>query len=108
MRWRLPGLLDRVVLVVSELVTNAVRHGRPHVWMELRREPARLRLAVHDGSSTEPVQQAGRALADAESGRGMGIVGALADDLAVEQVPDDGKIVRVAFGVEADSDDAER
>ena len=95
--WRLTGLVDSVVLAVSELVTNAVRHGRPTVFLELLRRSDRVSVRVHDGDPTEPPGTGGEALSDAESGRGLAIVRELADELAVEQVTDDGKIVRVDF-----------
>jgi anti-sigma regulatory factor (Ser/Thr protein kinase) len=98
-RWRLPGLVDAVVLAVSELVTNAVRYGRPQVSLELWRQPEQVRVSVHDGDPTEPPTGGGEAGPDAESGRGLSIVQQLADEVAVEQVPDDGKIVRVSFDV---------
>lgn len=100
-RWHLPGLVDTVVLAVSELVTNAVRYGRPRVSLELRRQAQQVRVDVHDGNPTEPPSLAGEAGPDAESGRGLAIVQALADDVAVEQVPDDGKIVRASFDAPA-------
>ena len=96
-RWRLPGLVDAVVLAVSELVTNAVRYGRPQVSLELWRQPRQVRVAVHDGDPTEPPTGRGEAGPDAESGRGLSIVQELADEVVVEQVPDDGKTVRVSF-----------
>lgn len=96
-RWRLPELVDTVVLAVSELVTNAVRYGRPRVSLDLRRQAEQVRVEVHDGDPGEPPAVSGEVPPDAESGRGLGIVRALADDVSVEQVPEDGKIVRVSF-----------
>ena len=107
-RWRLPGLVDTVVLAVSELVTNAVRYGRPRVSLELRRQAQQVRVDVHDGNPTEPPSLAGEVGPDAESGRGLAIVQALADDVAVEQVPDDGKIVRASFDAPAVGDQERR
>lgn len=95
--WCLSGLVDAVVLAASELVTNAVRHGRPPVRMELQRQENQVRLDVHDGNPTEPPTAPADADDVAESGRGMGIVQAVADDVAVEQVEDDGKVVRATF-----------
>jgi anti-sigma regulatory factor (Ser/Thr protein kinase) len=97
-RWELPALLDVLLLVVSELVTNAVRHGQPPVQLTVTRTPRQLRLEIHDDSSTEPVRSTGdQPDPDAETGRGIEIVTALADDFGCEQVKDDGKIVYAAF-----------
>ena len=90
-----------LVLVASELATNAIRHGRPPVTLELRRQTQAVRLDVHDGDPTEPVLTA--ATADVESGRGLAIVRALADSVAVEQVTGDGKILRASFTTEQEA-----
>ena len=103
-RWRLPHLVDAVVLAVSELVTNAVRHGWPPVSVELQRQEQQVHLHVHDGNPVEPPVPADEVDADAESGRGFGIVAAVADDVAVEQVADDGKVVHVVFDAGRDAD----
>ena len=97
-RWELPALVDRVVLAVSELVTNSVRYGRPPLRLDLRRLRSCVRVDVHDTVPEEPSIH-GRAPveADRESGRGLLIVSAVADDVGVEQVPGDGKHVYASF-----------
>lgn len=95
--WRLPALVDTVVLAVSELVTNAVRYGRPPVCVVLQRDRQEVHLDVHDGSPREPAGPR-RTSVIAESGRGMNIVHALAEQVDCEQIPDDGKIVHATFG----------
>ena len=97
--WRLCHLVDAVVMTASELLTNAVPHERPPVHMQLERRRSQVHLGVHDGNPAEPPPVPRDVLADAESGRGIGIVHALADHVAVEQVQDDGKIVRATFTV---------
>lgn len=92
-QWRLPALLDPLLLVVSELVGNAVRHGRPPVGMLLRRTDGTVRVEVHDEDSGAPVLAGGLPGADAESGRGGYLVEAVAQDVGVEQVPGNGKVV---------------
>jgi anti-sigma regulatory factor (Ser/Thr protein kinase) len=96
-RWRLPALIDTVVLAVSELVTNAIRHGRPPVGLTLRRREQDLRVDVHDADPREPPRGQATSVAEAESGRGMDIVAALAGEVGVEQIPDDGKVVFASF-----------
>jgi anti-sigma regulatory factor (Ser/Thr protein kinase) len=78
-------VVDDALLVVSELVSNAVRHGAPlstgddiEVRWEITDE--RVHLEVRDGGRG-PVQGAPRALqgsADDESGRGLSIIALLA------------------------------
>ena len=95
--WQLPALIDSVVLAVSELVTNAVRYGRPPLFLVLRRDGTRVRLDVHDASPTGPADKRTPAGPAAESGRGLNIVAAVAVEVGCEQVPGDGKIMYAAF-----------
>lgn len=95
--WRLPALVETVVLAVSELVTNALIHGRPPVALTLRRSAGEVRIGVHDNSPAEPIVAGAEQSGDATSGRGLGIVAELADTVGCEQVPDDGKIVYASF-----------
>lgn len=75
-----PDVCDGVVLVVSELVTNAVEHAEPPLALHLRHEDADgIRVAVSDGG---PARSAGDWTASCEEdehGRGLNIVEALAD-----------------------------
>jgi anti-sigma regulatory factor (Ser/Thr protein kinase) len=80
--WDLAPLADDVTLVVSELVTNAIRAERAHgsegrvgLVMELR--GAALTVSVFDGQPYGDELAAGDPGADAESGRGLWLVGAL-------------------------------
>jgi anti-sigma regulatory factor (Ser/Thr protein kinase) len=91
--WRLPGLLDPLLLVVSELVGNAVRHGRAPIGMLLRRSGGRVRVEVHDEESAAPAGAADLPDDDDECGRGLFLVDAVASETGVEQIPDDGKVV---------------
>lgn len=47
-------LLEDALLVVTELVTNAVLHGRGAPLLRLRTAPARLRIEVADESPRPP------------------------------------------------------
>ena len=92
--WRLPGLLDPLLLVVSELVGNAVRHGSAPVRMLLRRTGLGVRVEVHDdAAAAAPAGSSELPDLDAESGRGLFLVDAVATDTGVQQIPDDGKVV---------------
>ena len=95
--WRLPNLIDACVLAVSELVTNAHLHGRPPVGLLLRRRLHEVRMEVHDG---DPQLSAGRPDGSpdlAEAGRGLDIVGVVADDTGYERIPGDGKSVYASW-----------
>ena len=97
-RWELPSLVDRVVLAVSELVTNSVRYGRPPLRLDLRRLRGCVRIAVHDTVPQAPVLHDRDPVDDdRESGRGLLIVSAVADEVGVEQLPGDGKQVYASF-----------
>ena len=92
---------DGVVLMVSELVTNASLHARSAATVRLVDRGDCLRIEVHDGS-TNPVQvrthQTG-----SEAGRGLRIVAALAAQWGVE-VAVDGKTVWFEVVVPPDGD----
>jgi anti-sigma regulatory factor (Ser/Thr protein kinase) len=83
-RWRLGAILDPVLLVVSELVGNAVRHGRPPVGMVLRKAGRGVRVDVHDDEKAAPRNP--EPTDDAESGRGLILVDAVAADSGVEHI----------------------
>ncbi|HSP39017.1 MAG TPA: ATP-binding protein [Frankiaceae bacterium] len=69
-------VVDTALLLVSEVVTNAVRHavGSPLI-IGVETEPV-LMVSVEDASPEPPVHD--DAALDAESGRGLGLVDALA------------------------------
>jgi two-component sensor histidine kinase len=74
-------LLDRdmteiALLLVSELATNAIRHGTPPVRLSLRLEKDRLRVEVTDSSPALP--RLGHPGPNQTSGRGLQIVQQLA------------------------------
>jgi signal transduction histidine kinase/DNA-binding response OmpR family regulator len=71
-----PDRADDVVLLVSELVTNAVVHGRPPVELRVRRSRAHLVLEVEDHASYLPRRM--RPTPDDEHGRGLQLAALLA------------------------------
>ena len=76
--WQLPEeVVEEVVLMTSELVTNAFVHGRPPIDLRLRRTGTELVVEVRDRAVYRPRRR--RARDDDESGRGLQIVSILAD-----------------------------
>ena len=84
--WQLAYLEETAVLLVSELVTNVVRHARSQaLGMALRLEPvgASLVIEVHDGDPHEPRPRTPGGLD--ESGFGFVLIEALAGKWGVRQ-----------------------
>ena len=95
-RWGHDGsVIDDARLLVSELVTNAVRHTRSPFSVSIASHPAKLRLAVRDMSSAVPVTD-GRSTDAPTGGRGLQIVAAVADDWGVVTAPP-GKTIWAEF-----------
>jgi anti-sigma regulatory factor (Ser/Thr protein kinase) len=85
-------------IVVSELVTNAVRHGGGLAGFEAWTTSEGVRLAVHDHSDIVPEAAYGSgALPSDHRGNGYGwpLVIRLAREIAVHRRPDGGKTVSV-------------
>lgn len=53
-RWRRDGAIERMALIASELVTNAVRHARTDVVVHLEARDASIYLEVIDGAEGRP------------------------------------------------------
>ena len=88
---------DTVALLVTELATNAVLHAYgAQIRVRVLDHGLRLRVEVRDGSSDLPVPRG--AEMDAEDGRGMSLVDALAVRQGVE-VHHDGKTSWFELGV---------
>ncbi len=80
--WQLSHLLDDAVLATDELFANAVRHTGvgpgDSIAIVLEHDDHELRVTLSDPSPLLPRPRASTAAA--ESGRGLNIVAALADD----------------------------
>jgi anti-sigma regulatory factor (Ser/Thr protein kinase) len=63
-------------LLVSELVTNAVKYGKPPVWLLVELRPGLVHASVSDTSTALPQRRA--AEPEAEGGRGLLILDAFA------------------------------
>ncbi|MEU0158596.1 SpoIIE family protein phosphatase [Streptomyces sp. NPDC006261] len=81
--------VDSTELIVSELVTNAVRYGTPPLRLRLLLD-ATLTCEVHDGSTASPHLRHARTVD--EGGRGLFIVSRLATHWGARHGPD-GKVL---------------
>ena len=87
--WGLEDLAMTTELVVSELVTNAIRYAEPPIRLRLIRD-SRLTCEVADASSTAPRLRHARSTD--EGGRGLFLVAQLTDRWGARYTPD-GKII---------------
>ena len=93
--WDTPeGLARDAVLLVSELVSNAILHGRPPIELRLRRTPEEVLVEVDDGATVLPRKL--RPTPDDEHGRGLVIASLLADRWGTRPLRD-GKSVWCLF-----------
>ncbi|MEU6119400.1 PAS domain S-box protein [Streptomyces sp. NPDC047117] len=89
-RWGRTEAADEACLLVSELLTNAIRHGEGPLLLRLRMSRSELTAEVSDRSPRRPrLRLAGT---DEESGRGLFLVDALADSWGTHPT-DDGKTI---------------
>jgi len=90
-RWRAAELAADAALVISELVTNAVRHAGTEVRVALELRDGRLTVSVHDRGPGLPhlIPPAERDF----GGRGLAIVARLAEAWGVAVADDGGKAV---------------
>lgn len=97
-RWHLAGLVDDAELVVSELVTNALRHGLPPVVLTVWRLPVGLRIDVRDERPSLAFHDLPmHSLEGDESGRGRGIVEHVSDHCGVDESSESSKTAYAAW-----------
>lgn len=89
--WQLPDLVDDAVLVVSEMVANAVTHAGTDCELRISVNPIALRVEVVDrGAGTpDPLPRSNTR----SSGRGLHLIDAVTAAWGVEPEPDGGKTV---------------
>ncbi|WP_316751548.1 SpoIIE family protein phosphatase [Streptomyces herbicida] len=86
--WALTDRADDACLLLSEVLTNAVQHAQGPIGLHICRTDIELTIEIGDRSPHLP--QPRTAAEDAESGRGLLLVRALADDWGVRPT-DEGK-----------------
>ena len=90
---------EQLVLIGSELVTNAVLHARTELVLTLELRRDRVRISVRDHSTAPATLRHYRA--DALTGRGLGVVAALSDTWGVSAAAD-GKVVWAELAANGD------
>ena len=75
-------VLEDAVLLVSELVTNSVRHGGPPVVVAVDCDGDALQVRVRDGSPAMPTPR--DAMQTDEGGRGLALVKTISADWGVD------------------------
>jgi DNA-binding NarL/FixJ family response regulator len=84
-RWHCDELFDVVALLTSELVTNAILHAHSDIELSVSLTPNGVRIDVVDQSGQMPTpREAGD---EDTSGRGLGLVEALAMSWGVDERP---------------------
>jgi anti-sigma regulatory factor (Ser/Thr protein kinase) len=94
-----------LLLVTSELVTNAIRHGRGVAGFEVTETRDGLRLTVRDNSEVVPLGALGpSAVPGHHRGHGYGwpLIIRLARDITVERCPGGGKAISVVVPLTGD------
>ena len=81
---------EQLVLIGSELVTNAVLHARTELTLTLERRSDRVRISVKDLSQAPATLR--HYQTDALTGRGLGVVATLSDTWGISAAAD-GKVV---------------
>lgn len=92
--WGLDDTADSACLIMTELVTNAIRHGNGPIHVLLANHRSELDIEVYDTGTALPTIREDGFDAGSEGGRGLPlVVGALASSWTVTRVTPTGKIV---------------
>jgi signal transduction histidine kinase len=89
--WKLDRLVDDALLVISELVTNAITHAASSCRVRLSINSSTLRIDVVDGGTGTPEPRPPSETH--EHGRGLHMVDAVTSAWGLEEVPGEGKLV---------------
>lgn len=81
--WGLEELADTTQLLASELITNALRHAHGPIHVYVRVDRDLLRCEVEDADPNGPTRRT--AATDAENGRGIELVDALAHNWGTDR-----------------------
>lgn len=101
--WMLTDLAELAELVVTELATNALRHGIGPIDIRLSLPGNNLRIEVHDHGAGRPLRR--ETTTDGEQGRGLALIDGLIDlNSGTRGIVDDaggpGKIVYVVLSLD--------
>lgn len=100
-RWGLAALLDDAELAVSELVTNAIKHGLPPVVLTLCQTRGCVRMDVSDTRPATASREWPVSRDTDESGRGRAIVEAVSDQSGTDLRSGPGKSSFASWDVDS-------
>jgi anti-sigma regulatory factor (Ser/Thr protein kinase) len=80
--WHIESLCEDAAVIVTELVSNAVRHADTDLELRMVHLPDGLRMEVTDGSLAPPMRRPSRGTD--EGGRGLQLVDALSTRYGVD------------------------
>jgi CheY-like chemotaxis protein/anti-sigma regulatory factor (Ser/Thr protein kinase) len=89
--WGVTYAVDDALVVVSELVTNAITHANSACQLRLSIDHTSVRVEVFDEGVGTPDPKP--PTATSEHGRGLHLINALTAAWGIELIPDDGKVV---------------
>ncbi|HEU5334299.1 MAG TPA: PAS domain S-box protein [Actinocrinis sp.] len=101
--WGRGELIDTACLLVSEILTNAVRHSCAPIGLRLHQTEREVTVEITDDNTHLPQRRL--ATADDENGRGLMLVDALADNWGT-RATSTGKTVWITLTVEPDQNAA--